>query len=332
MEKTVLNLKYSFLHESQMISLYKIFSRKAAQEGYNLISNFFEDISNNKQQNAYWTYMMLQKLDHLQNIEESSVKFEDIPSVGTTSENLTTAVKIEDYEWRIMYDDFANTAREEGFDEIASRLQLISDRERKFFERFKIFSSLFSDKKLMRNQSIVVWECQGCGFQIAKETLPEDWVCPSCGHLKSYFEKKFLNYATGDRNLWICMECGEEVNMENLPRDWKCPNCGRPNEYFRRKKSDNVKDNIFSLPKSEWECMECGNTAIAMDELPDDWKCINCGASKSYFRRISSKPSKTTYSIKRREKAMWYCPSCGKEVEIDLPPNWKCPSCGFSVY
>jgi len=328
---TAKNLKFAFLHESQMRCLYEIFAQRASKEGYNLISNFFEDMSDNKQQNAYWSYIMLQNLDKKQNIEESSVIFEDIPSIGNTSENLKTAMKMEDYEWRIMYTDFAKNAKEEGLNEITSRFQTISDRERQFFERFKIFSELFDEKKLLKNESVVVWECQGCGFQIHKQNLPENWVCPSCGHMKSYFQKKFLNLSQGETNTWVCMECGEEYVMDELPKDWKCLNCGKSREYFRRKKAESISDDIFSLPETIWECMECGNE-VRMRELPEDWKCISCGKPKSYFKRKSTTSHNRSYSFEKREKAIWYCPSCGREIEIDLPDDWKCPVCGSKVY
>lgn len=331
MENTIKNLKFAFLHESQMRCLYEIYAKKASKEGYDLISNFFEDMSENKQQNASWNYIMLQKLDKTKQIEESSVVFGNIPSIGNTSKNLETSVKMEDYEWRIMYNEFTKDAFGDGLDEIASRLQTISDRERKFFERFKIFSELFDENKLIQNESVVVWECQGCGFQIHKDSLPEDWICPSCGHTKSYFHKKYLNITKRSKVTWICMECSEEVNTKNLPEDFKCPNCGKSRGYFKRKKKEQISNDIFSISDSIWECMECGNE-VRMKEIPDDWRCISCGKPKSYFKRKSKASNKTDYSFKKREKAIWYCPSCGKEVEIDLPHDWKCPVCGSKAY
>jgi rubrerythrin len=328
--KTIKNLKFAFVHESQIRCLYEIFAQRASKEGYTLISNFLEDMASNKQQNAYWNYMMLQKIASKGPIEESSVTFEDIPSIGNTSQNLLTAMKIEDYEWRVMYKDYAEEALEERYEEIASRFQAISERERKFFERFKIFSELFDENKLIRNESVVVWECQGCRFQIHKESLPDDWICPSCGHMKPYFQKKYLNISQGSTDIWVCMECGEEVYMKSLPEGFKCPNCGKSSEYFRRKKAENITDDIFSVSETIWECMECGNE-VRMKEIPENWRCISCSKPKSYFKRKSGKPDTTKYAFKKREKAIWYCPMCGREVEIELPEDWTCPYCGSKV-
>ena len=41
--------------------------------------------------------------------------------VGTTEENLKAAADGENYEWTDMYDGFAKTAREEGFEYIAKK-------------------------------------------------------------------------------------------------------------------------------------------------------------------------------------------------------------------
>lgn len=329
MEKTFKNLRTAFIYESQTRSLYEIFSKKASEEGFYALSEFFEDIAQQKKQHTNWCYHMLQKLESDDLPLDYSIEVEEIPQLGSTSENLDAALRIQDKDWRILFNEFANTAKEEGLEDISSRLKTISNREKQFFERFKIFSSLFDEKKLLKNESVVVWECQGCGFQISKIKLPDDFVCPACGHLKSYFQKKFLNLSGQENIVWECMECGEEVSIERLPEDWKCENCGKPKEYFRRKRMESVSDRIFGLSNTPWVCMECGNE-VYMHELPDDWNCINCGHSKSYFRRKSKAEeiSKSSYSIEKREKAIWRCPTCGKEIKVDLPRDWKCPSCG----
>lgn len=329
MEKTFKNLRYAFIHESQIRSLYEAFSKKASEEGFYALSEFFTDIAQQKKQHANWCYLMLQKLPSNALITESPIEIGEIPSLGSTSENINTALRIQDKDWRTLFTDFANDAKEEGLDDIATRLRTISKREKQFFERFKIFSSLFDENRLLNDDSVVVWECQGCGFQISKMKLPDDFMCPSCGQLKTYFQKKYLNLSGEENVVWECMECGEEVSVERLPNGFRCENCGKPKEYFRRKSMENVSDKIFGVTNVPWVCMECGNE-VYMHEIPEDWRCINCGRPKQYFRRKkkSEAVGKTTFSIQSREKAIWRCPICGKEIEVDLPADWTCPSCG----
>ncbi|TFG00161.1 MAG: hypothetical protein EU541_03105 [Promethearchaeota archaeon] len=328
MEKTLYNLRYAFIYEAQIRSLYEAYAKKSNEEGYYALSNFFKDIAQQKKQHANWCYLMLQKLKP-NDLISTPIEIGEVPPLESTSENLNTALRIQDNDWRILFNDFANIANEEGLLEISSRLKTISNREKQFFERFKIFSSLFDENKLLKNESVIVWECQGCGFQISKMTLPDDFKCPSCGQLKNYFQKKFLNLSSEENVVWECMECGEEVSVERLPTDFKCSNCGKSKEYFRRKKMESVSERIFGSSNIPWVCMECGNE-VYMHQLPKEWTCINCGASKQYFRRKSKSEAhgKSNYSIERREQAIWRCPVCGKEIKVDLPDDWKCPSCG----
>ena len=37
-------------------------------------------------------------------------------------------------------------------------------------------------------RQIIGWRCKICGYYYAGETLPEDYICPLCGHLKDDFE------------------------------------------------------------------------------------------------------------------------------------------------
>jgi len=280
MKNTLKNLRFSFIYESQIRSLYEIFSRKANEEGFYAISDFFEDSAQQKKQHANWSYKMLQKIKKNNNLIGSFMEFEAIPALGTTSENLETALRIQDREWRVLFSEFSNAAKQEGLDEISSRFAFISEREKKTYEMLKILISSFDDNTFLKKERITLWECQGCGFQIAMETLPEDYICPSCGQLKSYFQKKYLSLSQEEKIIWKCMECGEEVTIKELPDNWKCISCGKPKSYFKRKpliSSDDQKPSysIKSSPEAFWRCPLCGNKTLI--DLPSDFKCPNCG-------------------------------------------------------
>ena len=57
--------------------------------------------------------------------------------VGTTEENLKAAAEGENYEWTDMYDGFAKTAREEGFEYIAKLFEGVAAIEKHHEERYR---------------------------------------------------------------------------------------------------------------------------------------------------------------------------------------------------
>ena len=260
--------------------LYELFSNKAKEEGFLIIANFFLNLAALKKELTKWSYLLLKKIEKKNSLKLPSFLFKNIPSIGKTYDNLTFALREELKAWNEIYPNFAEIAHKESLNEISSRLIFIAERERKAYETLQILDKSFENKSLLKKESILLWECQGCGYQISIEKLPEDWECPSCGQLKSYFQKKYLSFAQDEQIIWECMECGDQVIMDELPNNWKCIKCGKPKSYFKRKSPDLLIDQKFSyLIKSReqafWYCPSCGN--IAKINLPLDFKCPKCG-------------------------------------------------------
>jgi len=57
--------------------------------------------------------------------------------VGSTEDNLKSAIEGETYEYTEMYPGFAKTAREEGFDEIAEWMETLARAEKSHAGRFQ---------------------------------------------------------------------------------------------------------------------------------------------------------------------------------------------------
>ncbi len=266
-----------------MRCLFELFSNQAKEDGFLIIANFFLNLADLKKELAKWSYLLLKKIENKNSLKIPSSLFGDIPSIEKTYDNLTVALREQLKAWREIYPNFAEIAHKEALNEISSRLIFIAERERKAYEILQILDNAFDNKSLLKKESIPLWECQGCGFQISIENLPEDWLCPSCGQLKSYFQKKYLSFVQDEQIIWECMECGDQVIMEELPNNWKCIICGKPKSYFKRKSLD-----------------------------------LLIGQKSSYL-------------IKSREQAFWYCPSCGNKAKINLPLDFKCPKCGYKM-
>jgi rubrerythrin len=57
-------------------------------------------------------------------------------AVGTTADNLRSAIAGETYEYTEMYPGFARTAREEGFDDVAEWFETLARAEKSHAGRF----------------------------------------------------------------------------------------------------------------------------------------------------------------------------------------------------
>ena len=125
--KTEENLKEAFSGESQANRRYIYFAQKADVEGYNDVSAVFRSTAEGETGHAH---------GHLEFLAEVGDPATGEP-IGTTADNLRSAIAGETYEYTDMYPGMARTAREEGFDEIADWLETLAKAERSHAGRFK---------------------------------------------------------------------------------------------------------------------------------------------------------------------------------------------------
>jgi rubrerythrin len=124
--KTEENLKAGFAGESQANRRYLYFARKADVEGYPEIAGLFRDVAEGETGHAF---------GHFEFLEEVGDPVTGVP-VGTTEQNLQSAIEGETYEYTQMYPGFAKTAREEGFEEIAEWFETLARAEKSHAGRF----------------------------------------------------------------------------------------------------------------------------------------------------------------------------------------------------
>lgn len=173
--KTEQNLMTAFAGESQARNKYTYFASKAKKDGYEQIAAIFEETANNEKEHAKIWFKLLNG--------------GEIPS---TEENLKAAADGENYEWTDMYDEFAKTAREEGFDHIAYLFEGVAKIEKEHEERYRKLLSNIDDKLVFSNDGDAIWICRNCGHVHIGPEAPK--VCPICAHPQSYFERKSNNY------------------------------------------------------------------------------------------------------------------------------------------
>ena len=173
--KTEQNLKDAFAGESQARNKYTYYASKAKKEGYNIIAAKFEETANNEKEHAKIWFKLLHG-----------------GSVPSTVENLKDAAAGENFEWTDMYARMAKEAREEGFNEIACKFELVGKIEKEHEARYLKLLEKVQGGKIFIAPDVVVWKCRNCGhIHIGKEA-PK--ICPACAHPQSYFELRVENY------------------------------------------------------------------------------------------------------------------------------------------
>lgn len=135
--KTLENLKAAFAGESQANRRYIYFSKQADVEGLADVSSSFQRIADGETSHAFGHFDMILK-------HGGGDPVTDLP-VGTTAENLKSAIAGEEYEFSEMYPGFAKIAREEGYDEIAEWFEVMSKSEKAHANTFKKILNRLND-------------------------------------------------------------------------------------------------------------------------------------------------------------------------------------------
>ncbi|MGD9384279.1 MAG: rubrerythrin family protein [Desulfobacterales bacterium] len=178
--QTEKNLLTAFSGESQARNRYSYFASKAKKEGYVQISEIFTETANQEKEHAKRLFKFL---------EGGEVEITgSFPAgvIGTTLENLKDAAAGEHYEQTEMYPEFAKTAREEGFDTIASVFEAIAVAEKQHEKRYVDLAANIEDGKVFKKDEEVTWRCRNCGYLHEGSEAPE--VCPACDHPRAHFE------------------------------------------------------------------------------------------------------------------------------------------------
>ena len=173
--KTLENLKKALAGETEARSKYDFFASKAKKDGYEQIAAIFAETALNEKEHAKMWYKEL----HGGEVEATEV-------------NLEAAAEGENYEWTDMYKGFAETAREEGFDELAEKFEGVAKIEKSHEERYRKLLANVRDKKVFSKDGDVIWVCRNCGHIVIGKEAPE--ICPVCAHPQAYFEIKPENY------------------------------------------------------------------------------------------------------------------------------------------
>ena len=173
--KTEKNLQEAFAGESMARNKYSYWASKAKKDGFVQIAAIFEETANNEKEHAKMWFKLL---------EGGAIK--------STPENLEAAAAGENYEWTDMYARMAQEAREEGFNEIAAKFELVAKVEAEHEARYRKLLDNVKKERVFSKDNDVIWKCSNCGHIVIGKKAPQ--VCPVCDHPQAYFQVKAENY------------------------------------------------------------------------------------------------------------------------------------------
>ena len=174
------NLLAAFAGESQARNRYTYFSSQARNEGLVQMALVFEETANQEKEHAKRFFKFLEGGDVMVQAAYPAGK------IGTTLENLKAAAAGEMHEWGTLYPDFAKTAEQEGFGEIAIVFRNIAVAEKQHQKRYSDLAANLSEGKVFKREKKVVWRCLNCGYLHEGPEAPTQ--CPACAHPQAYFE------------------------------------------------------------------------------------------------------------------------------------------------
>ncbi|MBN1116150.1 MAG: rubrerythrin family protein [Bacteroidales bacterium] len=184
--KTEQNLLKSFAGESQARNRYEFFAKVAKKEGYEQIAAIFQETADQEKEHAKRFFKFLEG-----GMTEITASY-PAGKIGTTVENLKAAAEGENEEWTDLYPSFAETAKAEGFPEIASAYKFIAKVEAEHEKRYLKLLQNISDDEVFQKNGKVFWKCRNCGYVYESEKALEN--CPACNHPKAYMQVKEENY------------------------------------------------------------------------------------------------------------------------------------------
>ncbi len=160
------NLTDAFGSEARSAMRYLIFAKEAQNRGdYNLAR-------------------LLRQL-HSNEAEHAELWMNYLGEVGADMQNAESSIASEEYEKDVMYPEFAQTAKDEGFSEIAEKMLLAANAEGGHHKILSEYLEGLRRGTLYDAEDNALWNCTNCGYTHTGSSVPER--CPLCSAAKTVF-------------------------------------------------------------------------------------------------------------------------------------------------
>jgi rubrerythrin len=173
--RTFINLQSAFEGELVNSSKYEIYGIRARQEGYQQIGYAFDVISRYEREHAVIWLKLLNN--------------GELPS---TLQNLIEGANDEAYKGNNVYRDYAQIAREEGFNSIGSLFDGVANIELNSEVIFQTFADDITSNQVFCKNQEVLWVCINCGNIMGGLCAPA--ICPICGFPQGYYQVYDISY------------------------------------------------------------------------------------------------------------------------------------------
>lgn len=184
--QTEKNILASFAGESQARNRYTYFASIAKKAGFEQIAAIFLETADNEKEHAKRFFQLL---------EGGEVEIQasyPAGAIGDTAANLAAAASGENLEWRKLYKEAEETARKEGFEEVAVQFKEIAEVEEEHEKRYRKLLKNIQEAAVFKRDKVVKWKCRNCGYVHEGKEAPEE--CPACEHPQAYYELLCENY------------------------------------------------------------------------------------------------------------------------------------------
>lgn len=171
--KTEKNLLDAFAGESMARNKYTYYASVAKKAGYEQMAALYLETADQEKEHA-------------------KMWFKELSGIGTPEENLVHAAEGENYEWTDMYARMAREAREEGFEDLAVKFEMVAKVEAAHERRYKKLLEHLKEGNTFKTEAPLGWKCRNCGYIHEGDEAPK--VCPVCAHPQAYFERMTVNY------------------------------------------------------------------------------------------------------------------------------------------
>ena len=184
--QTEKNLLAAFAGESQARNRYSYYASVARNEGYEGISAIFIETADNEKEHAkvFFKYLEGGMVEIVAEYPAGSIK--------DTHGNLVAAAEGELLEWGTLYPNFATTADDEGFKQVAASFRKIAEVELCHEKRFKQLAERVELGEVFKRGEPILWKCRNCGLVTESDEAPK--LCPACKHPQAHYEPWAQNY------------------------------------------------------------------------------------------------------------------------------------------
>lgn len=176
--KTFENLARAYAGECQARVRYEFIEYGARNEGFTALSELIDKVVYNEFNHARMFYTFMQKASDkpIQNVEIcAGYPFKE---KWNLLENLKLAAEDEKNEAEKIYPEFAETARKEGFAEIAELFDNIIQVENCHRMLFEQLHCQMKNGTMYARKEPTKWKCSSCGYEA---TAAKAWMeCPLC--------------------------------------------------------------------------------------------------------------------------------------------------------